>query len=72
MAKKSIGKQFNVTARIVVIVETQITANDYTEALTKANEMGVSDFITVDAQHNDSSIRIASVGADGMWATDDY
>lgn len=71
MAKK-LPKQFNVIARIVVISEIQIQAENYTEALQKAEKLTVQDFITIDGQHNDSSIRIASVGADGMWSTDDY
>lgn len=70
--KKKNIKKYNVTARIVAIVEIPISANSYEEAVEKSKTLRETDFITIDGEYNDGSIRIASISADGVWETDDY
>jgi len=72
MAKKPSPKEFQITARLVVISSINVVADTYESAIVKAKDLHVSDFVTVDGEHLDSSLRLVSVGDPKGWETDDY
>ena len=72
MTPRKSPPKFTVEARVVVITSQTISADSFEDALAKAQAMKVEDFVEVIGEHHDSSIRISSVGADGMWRTDNY
>lgn len=53
--------KFTVFARILVDVGQDISAASMEEALSKAKTMKVTDFITIDGDHNDSTMVIDGV-----------
>ena len=64
------GRAFHVTARIVIISGIAIDAASFEEASEKAKALKEADFITVDGEYHDGSIRIVSVSKPDAWATD--
>ena len=65
-------RTFNVTARIVIISDVEVEASSFEEAVEKSKSLKETDFVTVDGEYNDGSIRIVSVSKPGAWSTDDY
>ena len=72
MAEKKIPQKFTATARLVIISSTEVSGKTFEDALASAKQLHVTDFVTVDGEHIDSSIRLVNVTADNMWETDDY
>ena len=65
------GRAFTVTARIVIITEVAIDATSFEEAAEKAKDLKETDFVTIDGEYNDGSIRIVSISKPNAWETDD-
>lgn len=65
-------RAFGVVARIVSIVEVEIEASSFEEAVEKSKALKENYFITVEGENIDSSIRIVTIQKQGAWRTDDY
>lgn len=65
------NKKFEITARIVVITSISVVADSMEEAVVQAKELKETDFITVDGEYLDGSIRITGVSSPDSWKTDD-
>jgi hypothetical protein len=61
MAAAKKQQSYTVQARIVVEGDLEVRAESLDEALAKAKELKLDDFITVTGGHNDSSLRITGV-----------
>lgn len=69
MSKTKVSR-FNVTARVVVIAEVPVVADTFEMAVEKAKALKVSDFVTVEGEHMDNSLRLVSIGVPDSWNTD--
>lgn len=63
---------YSVTARVVIISSIEIKAASFEDALETAKGLKETDFVTVDGDYNDGSMRIISVNKPDRWSTDDY
>lgn len=66
MAKQ---QSYDVTARLVLLVTIPIKAVSYEDAVTEAQELRETDFVTIKGEFLDGSIRIGSVAQDRYWDT---
>lgn len=53
--------RFYVEGRMSVCVGIEISAKSLEEALEKTKSMKITDFITIDGDHNDSNFRVSGV-----------
>lgn len=72
MTEKKVPQKFSATARIVIISSIEVSGKTFEDALASAKNLKVADFVTVDGEYIDGSIRLVNVSADDMWKTDDY
>lgn len=72
MSKKCAPSTYSVTARLVIISSIDVAAKSFEEALEKAKTLKEQDFVTIDGDHIDSSIRLSNISANGTWKTDDH
>jgi hypothetical protein len=62
-------KAFDVTARLVLMVQTTIKAESMEDALVQSKEMQEKDFVTI-PEFLDGSIVITGVSKAGAWKTE--
>ena len=70
MKNVSKTQKYLVTARIVIISDVEVNANSFEEAVEQSKLLTETDFVTVDGEFNDGSIRIVSIGQPNAWKTD--
>jgi hypothetical protein len=70
MMKQSTSTRFQIVGRIVALVGVDVPAKTMDEALDKSKELKVEDFITIDGDHQDSSLVISSISKHGTWDTE--
>lgn len=60
MTKKK-NKTFNVSLKVIVETDLEISAESFEEALAKAREFGVKDVVEFDSSFNDGSVAVMGV-----------
>lgn len=70
MAKNTKLRTYSIGAIIKVWAGCDIQADSYENAVAKAYELDLSDFITVHGDHNDSSFRICQIDRSDLIDTD--
>jgi hypothetical protein len=63
-------KVFNVTGRLSLIVQIDIKADSFEDALAQSTELKEQDFITINGDFMDGKISIVGVQKDQAWDLD--
>lgn len=58
---------FNVTARLELIVEVKISADDLADSIVRAQELRESDFVKFKGSYIDGSFNVVGVNTEGGW-----
>ena len=63
-------KQYDVTARMILLVQHTIKAESLVDALEQSRGMNEQDFVKFKGEYVDGSIKITGVSKSGSWDTD--
>jgi hypothetical protein len=70
MAKDN-RKTYDVNFRVVLIVSTEVKADNLIDAIEAANDVKDSSLFTVNGEYNDGSRQLISVGRNAVWNTEE-
>lgn len=63
-------KKFDVTARILLMVQSTIKAESFEDALVQSREMQEKDFVDFKGEFLDGTVVITGVSREGSWNTE--
>jgi hypothetical protein len=69
--KKVENKEYQIVARVVVLAGITVTAESFEAAVEKSKSLSIADFISINEDLMEGSIRIVSINKNSLWSTDD-
>jgi hypothetical protein len=69
--KKVENKEYQIVARVVVLAGITVTAESFEAAVEKSKRLSIADFISINEDLMEGSIRIVSINKNSLWSTDD-